>query len=146
MAQYLDCGKGQWVSPRDNTTTGPASPIQEPFTDYCSPVKSWRQMYSYDPVFNISAADQHLVLGGEVHMWSEQTDPTNLDDMLWPRAAAAGEVLWSGRTDAAGTNRSLLTAAPRLAEWRERLVRRGITAGPVQMIWCTQHDPNDCAE
>jgi hexosaminidase len=29
---------------------------------------------------------------GEVHIWSEQTDPINLDDMVWPRTSAAGEV------------------------------------------------------
>ncbi len=27
------------------------------------------------------------------HMWSEQTDPASLDGMVWPRAAAAAEVL-----------------------------------------------------
>ena len=121
------------------------SMIAEPFTDYCSPVKSWRQMYSYDPLHDIPAANQHLVLGGEVHMWTEQTDPVNLDEMIWPRAAAAAEVLWSGRQDATGTNRSLIAAAPRLAQWREHLVARGVQAGPVQMIWCTANDPNDCA-
>lgn len=141
---YLDCGRGQWVSPRENLST--PSVIAEPFTDYCSPLKSWRQMYSYDPLHQIAPADEHLVLGGEVHMWSEQTDPVNLDEMVWPRAAAAAEVLWSGRRDAAGTNRSLIAAAPRLAEWRERLVNRGVLAGPVQMIWCTQNDPDACAE
>ena len=35
--------------------------------------------------------------GGEVHMWNEQTDPVNLDSRVWPRAAAAAEVLWSGK-------------------------------------------------
>ena len=146
-SQYLDCGKGQWVSPRDGNGSTPASEvIVEPFTDYCSPTKSWRQMYRYDPLFNISADAAHLVLGGEVHMWNEQTDPVSLDNMVWPRAAAAAEVLWSGRTDAAGTNRSLLTAAPRLSEWRERLVARGVAAAPIQMVWCTQNDPDACAE
>jgi N-acetyl-beta-hexosaminidase len=132
------------VSPRENMST--PSVVQEPFTDYCSPLKSWRQMYSYDPLVNITAEKQHLIVGGEVHMWTEQTDPVNLDGMIWPRAAAAGEVLWSGRKDAAGTNRSLIAAAPRLAEWRERLVNRGVAAGPVQPLWCTQEDdPDSCA-
>ena len=26
-------------------------------------------------------------------MWAEQTDPVNVDRMIWPRAAAAAEVL-----------------------------------------------------
>ena len=78
------------------------------------------------------------MLGGEVAVWSETIDPENLETILWPRGSAAGEVLWSGRTDASGQNRSQLTAAPRLNEWRERLVARGIRASPVQMTFCLQ--------
>lgn len=78
-------------------------------------------------------------------MWSEQTDAVNLDDMVWPRASAAGEVLWSGRQDSSGKNRSQLDAAPRLAEMRERMVLRGVNCGPVQMIFCTQNDATECA-
>ena len=78
-------------------------------------------------------------------MWSEQTDPINLDANVWPRAAAAAENLWSGRTDDNGRNRTLLAASPRLAEMRERLVARGVGAGPVQMVFCTQHDASECS-
>lgn len=84
-------------------------------------------------------------MGGEVHIWSEQTDPVNLDDMVWPRASAAAEVLWSGRQDEAGQNRSQITAAPRLAEMRERMLLRGVRAGPVQMVFCTQANATECA-
>jgi len=80
-----------------------------------------------------------------VAVWSETIDPVNLDTLLWPRASAAGEVLWSGRTDASGQNRSQLTAAPRLNEWRERLVARGVRASPIQMIWCTQENATLCS-
>lgn len=90
-------------------------------------------------------AQHHLVLGGEVHIWSEQTDPVNFDGVVWPRASAAGEVLWSGRQDARGQNRSQLTAAPRLAEMRERMVNREVRAGPVQMVFCTQHNATECS-
>lgn len=72
-------------------------------------------------------------------MWSEQTDPVNLDDMVWPRACAAAEVLWSGPKDEQGRNRSQVEASPRLGQMRERMVLRGIGAGPVQMIYCTQN-------
>jgi hexosaminidase len=78
-------------------------------------------------------------------MWSEQTDAVNLDDNVWPRASAAGEVLWSGRQDASGQNRSQITAAPRLAEMRERMLSRGVKVGPVQMIFCTQANATECA-
>lgn len=85
------------------------------------------------------------MLGGEVHIWSEQTDAVNLDDMVWPRSSAAGEVLWAGRQDASGHNRSQIDAGPRLAEMRERMVLRGVRAGPVQMVFCTQADATECA-
>ncbi len=73
-------------------------------------------------------------------MWSEQTDPVNVDDMVWPRASAAGEVLWSGAKDpVTGGNRSQVEASPRLNEMRERMMHRGIRCGPVQMVFCTQN-------
>ena len=102
-------------------------------------------MYSYDPLGGVPENSTHLVLGGEAHIWSEQTDTVNLDQMVWPRTCAAGEVLWSGAKDASGQNRSQISAGPRLAEMRERMVNLGIHAGPVQMIFCTQGDPLTCS-
>jgi hexosaminidase len=96
-------------------------------------------MYAYDPLTGVPANLTHLVLGGEVHIWSEQTDPVNIDKQVWPRACAAAEVLWSGAKDENGQNRSQVTASPRLGEMRERLVARGIGAEPIQMPFCTQN-------
>ncbi|KAH8676847.1 putative cytochrome 52A4 [Tricladium varicosporioides] len=135
---YLDCGKGQWLNFGANSFKN-----FYPFNDYCSPVKNWRLVYSYDPLAGVPQDQVSLVLGGEVHIWSEQTDPVNLDDMVWPRASAAGEILWSGRQDANGQNRSQLDAAPRLAEMRERMVVGGIKCGPVQMVFCTQNNSTE---
>ena len=68
--------------------------------------------------------------------------------MLWPRACAAGippdnrvdegEILWSGRKDVNGVNRTLTDAAIRLQEFRERMVVRGIEAEPFAQQWCIQ--------
>ncbi|TVY28963.1 Beta-hexosaminidase, partial [Lachnellula hyalina] len=138
---YLDCGKGQWL----NFDNGASFQQFYPFADYCSPTKNWRLVYAYDPLAGVPANETHLVLGAEVHIWSEQTDPVNLDTTIWPRASAAGEVLWSGRQDASGQNRSQITAAPRLAEMRERMLARGIQLGPVQMVFCTQNNATECA-
>ncbi|KAI9775162.1 MAG: N-acetyl-glucosamine-6-phosphate deacetylase [Geoglossum umbratile] len=137
---YLDCGKGQWLN-----FQGDAFKQFYPFADYCSPTKSWRLIYAYDPIAGLTEDEAKLVIGGEVHIWSEQTDPVNLDDMVWPRASAAGEVLWSGSKDASGQNRTQVDASPRLAEMRERMVLKGIKCGPSQMIFCTQNDPTWCA-
>lgn len=130
---YLDCGKGQWLDFPLNSTQA-----FYPFADYCSPIKNWRLIYSYDPLDAVPKNATHLVLGGEVHIWAEQTDGVNFDDMVWPRASAAGEVLWSGAKTEAGLNRSQVEASPRLAEWRERMVHRGVKAGPIQPVFCTQ--------
>lgn len=72
-------------------------------------------------------------------MWAEQTDPINLDRMMWPRASAAAEILWSGAKDENGKNRSQIEASPRLSEMRERLVALGIGAEPIQMPYCTRN-------
>lgn len=102
-------------------------------------------MYSYDPLAGLTLNQTALVLGGEVHLWGEQIDPQDVDGMAWPRTAAAAEVLWSGRRDESGQNRSLVDATPRLAEFRERLVLRGIRAMPVQEVFCTQANATECA-
>lgn len=73
------------------------------------------------------------MLGGELAGWSESIDDATIDDILWPRASAAGEVLWSSPK-----GREQLEAAPRLAEFRERLIARGIKSGTVHMPFCTQ--------
>ncbi|KAI9697105.1 MAG: N-acetyl-glucosamine-6-phosphate deacetylase [Bogoriella megaspora] len=138
---YLDCGQGQWLDFYPNVSAS-----WWPFPDYCSPRKNWRLVYSYDPLANIPANETHLVLGGVVAIWSEQTDPINLDRQVWPRAAAAAEVLWSGAKDpVTGQNRSQVEASPRLADHRERLVARGVQAEPVHMVFCTQNG-TQCGE
>lgn len=126
--QYLDCGKGQWL---DFDPSASASAY--PYLDYCAPFHNWRLIYAYDPLSGVPEQHQHLVLGGEAHMWAEQTDAINLDRMIWPRGSAAAEVLWSGAKDATGRNRSQIDASPRLSEMRERLVGLGIGAEPIQM-------------
>ena len=132
---YLDCGHGQWL----DFYPGADSRAAWPYNDYCYPLHNWRVMYTLDPLDGVPEDLQHLVLGGETHIWSEQTDSVNLDNIVWPRACAAGEVLWSGAKDAAGQNRSQIIASPRLSEMRERLVARGIRAEPIQMPFCTQN-------
>ncbi|KAI4169535.1 MAG: hypothetical protein LQ343_005615 [Gyalolechia ehrenbergii] len=128
---YLDCGHGWFVDPEPSNH---GSPIRPPYLDHCSPYKNWRHIYAYDPVAEISQSQRHLVLGGEAHLWGELTDSVNLDGMLWPRVAAAAEVMWSapGKKPEESTTR-------RLADMRERLVMQGVGAGVVQMEWCLRY-------
>lgn len=133
---YLDCGFGAWADPDPSSPTT----IKDPYEDSCAPYKNWRRMYSYDPLRGISDDFQYLILGGEVHMWDELTDGMTLDSKLWPRVAAAAEVLWSGpgrQVDESVTRR--------LAEFRERLVARGVRSGVVQMEFCLRY-PGSCVQ
>ena len=131
---YLDCGHGGWIDPDPQN---PDSPVKSPYLDYCGPLKNWREVYSYDPLADIPKSQQHLVVGGEVHMWAEQTDGVSLDNDLWPRVSAAGEVLWRGK----GVVSEEVTR--RLAAMREWLVASGVAAGPVQVTWCLMY-PGNC--
>jgi hexosaminidase len=74
---YLDCGRGQWLDFYPSNAAG-----FWPFQDYCAPLHNWRVMYSYDPLNGVPKNMTHLVLGGETHIWSEQTDSANLDPMV----------------------------------------------------------------
>ncbi|KAI8369441.1 glycoside hydrolase superfamily [Radiomyces spectabilis] len=154
---YLDCGHGGWGG-NDHSYDEQVSPkIPKPLQaqlekfqvednyrppnwggsggDWCSPFKSWQRVYSYDPTFNLTKEEAQNVLGGEVALWSEQSDETVLDARLWPRTAAAAEVLWSGRFDATNVQRNVGDAMPRMFDWRYRLLRRGIRAEPLQPLW-----------
>ena len=48
-----------------------------------STFKTWQRVYSYDLTFNLTETEAQNVLGGEVAMWTEQTDGTSLDTRLW---------------------------------------------------------------
>jgi hexosaminidase len=116
-----------------NTSGGSPSQIKSPYLDYCQPYHNWRQVYTYNPTAGISPDLLAGIEGGEVLLWSEQTDPWDLDTKLWPRAAAAAEVLWSGVRDQS----MIANATRRLGEWRERIVTDlKIHASPVTMTWC----------
>lgn len=94
----------------------------------------WADFYENDPlnfVPNASAAEQALVVGGETTMWAECVDHVIFDSIVWPRAAAAAEKLWSPRT---ATQKATEEVGERLAEHRCRLVARGVRAAPINDI------------
>lgn len=92
-------------------------------------LEPWEQFYNVDileGVTNSSAIP--LILGGEVEMWAETADGSDVLQTIWPRAAAAAERQWS--YDAV-TNSSDPNVAPRLQAFRCLLLERGIPAAPV---------------
>ncbi|KAL5569146.1 hypothetical protein UlMin_025721 [Ulmus minor] len=91
----------------------------------------WYETYTAEPLEGIvDASEQKLVLGGEVCMWGETVDTSNVQQTIWPRAAAAAERLWS-RKESTSTGNFTLTALPRLQYFRCLLNRRGVQAAPV---------------
>lgn len=140
---YLDCGFGVFLDPYPtgtsppgvpyNTSGGLPSQLEAPYLDYCSPYHNWRSMYMFNPLEGIPDRLQSGIEGGESLMWSEQTDGIDLDFKLWPRAAAAAEVLWAGPREQA----MIADATWRLGQWRERIVLDDkIASSPVGMTWC----------
>ncbi|GAB2300190.1 Beta-hexosaminidase 2 [Dionaea muscipula] len=137
---YLDCGHGGFVgndSEYDQLQQGNGNG-----GSWCAPFKTWQTIYDYDITDGLSEEEEELVLGGEVALWSEQSDPTVLDGRIWPRAAAMAESLWSGNRDEEGRKR-YAEATDRLLEWRHRMVERGVKAEPIQPLWCVRN-PGMC--
>lgn len=57
-----------------------------------------REVHDFDPVpAGVTAEQAGLVRGAQANLWTEHVDsPRSVDYMLWPRACALAEVLWSG--------------------------------------------------
>lgn len=54
----------------------------------------WDRLYTAEPLEGINdITKQELVIGGEVCMWGETADPSNVQQTIWPRAAAAAGML-----------------------------------------------------
>ncbi|KAL6909977.1 hypothetical protein ACP4OV_001235 [Aristida adscensionis] len=90
---------------------------------------TWEGFYMNEPLTNISNPEQQrLVLGGEVCMWGEHIDASDIQQTIWPRAAAAAERLWTPIEKVAKDARSVTS---RLARFRCLLNERGVAAAPL---------------
>ncbi|XP_057424173.1 beta-hexosaminidase 1-like [Lotus japonicus] len=108
----------------------------------------WDVVYNAEPLEGIhKASEQELVLGGEVCMWGEKADTSDVQQTIWPRAAAAAERLWSPRHSTSAGN-SNQTALPRLQYFRCLLNRRGVPAAPVTNFYARASPvgPGSCFE
>jgi hexosaminidase len=69
---------------------------------YLDAQKTSEMMFLADPVpadTKLNSAQQQLILGGEVCMWSEQLDSETVDSRIWPRTMAIAERFWSPQSD-----------------------------------------------
>lgn len=90
---------------------------------------TWDQFYMNEPLTNITDPNQQkLVIGGEVCMWGETVDASDIEQTIWPRAAAAAERLWSSTDRIA---KRAQEAVGRLQYFRCLLNQRGVAAAPV---------------
>ncbi|XP_054475686.1 beta-hexosaminidase subunit alpha [Anoplopoma fimbria] len=103
------------------------------YINHISYGQDWRVSYNIQPLnFSGTEEQKKLVIGGEVCMWGEYVDATNLTPRLWPRASAAAERLWSDEKQTSSVDK----AFPRLQDFRCKLVRRGIRAEPLYVGHC----------
>ncbi|KAJ3499673.1 hypothetical protein NLG97_g144 [Lecanicillium saksenae] len=149
---YLDCGFGGYVTndPRYNVNENPDPTGATPSFNYggiggswCAPYKTWQRIYDYDFTQGLSEAQAKHVIGASSPLWSEQVDDTIISGKMWPRAAALGELVWSGNKDPKTGKKRTTTFTQRLLNFREYLVANGIGATPVVPKYCLQH-PHAC--
>ncbi|KAF5959305.1 hypothetical protein HYC85_000514 [Camellia sinensis] len=82
-----------------------------------------------EPLTNITnPKQQELVIGGEVCMWGEHIDGSDIEQTIWPCVAAAAERLWSPYDNLAKYPRQIIG---RLAHFRCLLNQRGVAAAPL---------------
>ncbi|XP_047331935.1 beta-hexosaminidase 3-like [Impatiens glandulifera] len=90
---------------------------------------TWEGFYMNEPLTNITNPNhQQLVLGGEVCMWGENIDGSDIEQTIWPRAAAAAERLWTPYNKLAKDPREVVE---RLSHFRCLLNQRGVAAAPL---------------
>ncbi|XP_063441948.1 beta-hexosaminidase subunit beta-like [Mytilus trossulus] len=96
------------------------------WTDYylCDPT---HHNIKYQPsLINDLKRREDKILGGEVCLWSEYITSESLMSVMWPRASAAAERLWSSSSVV-----SIQSAGRRLQEHRCRMLRRGLQVGHI---------------
>lgn len=90
---------------------------------------TWDGFSSDEPLTNITKPEeQALVLGVEVCMWGEHIDGSDIEQTIWPRAAAAAGRLWTPYDNLAKNPREVTA---RLAHFRCLLNQRGVAAAPL---------------
>ncbi len=91
---------------------------------------SWEEIYLNNPFFLSRSSDEKIpMMGVSVSLWGEQIDQTNLDQQLWPKAAAFAESVWRFNENRPPDN--IANARYRLIFTREDILRLGVFASPM---------------
>ncbi|KAI5956611.1 HEX1 [Candida jiufengensis] len=137
---YLDCGHGGFLT---NDKRYIDKPENDKFNSgqagsWCGPYKTYQRIYSFDFLKNLTEEEKELVIGAEAALWSEQVDSNVLTSMIWPRAAALSELLWSGHS-----LDGLREFTPRIFRFRELLAKLNYKVPPLASKYCLL-SPNAC--
>ncbi|ELT93601.1 hypothetical protein CAPTEDRAFT_180694 [Capitella teleta] len=98
--------------------------------------EDFREYYAIEPTnFTTDPELQALVVGGEACIWAEYLDGTNILSLLWPRASAIAERLWSAKEV-----NDIEEAKYRLDQQRCRMLRRGIPTKPIMNGYCGDYE------
>ncbi|KAI7742824.1 hypothetical protein M8C21_005664 [Ambrosia artemisiifolia] len=91
----------------------------------------WQTFYMNEPLENITKPEQQkLVIGGEVCAWAEHIDVSDIEQTIWPRAAAAAERLWTVPDKLAKDPNDVTS---RISNFRCLLNQRGVAAAPLNL-------------
>jgi len=86
----------------------------------------WDAFYGVDILAGVTNASAvPLVLGGQVCMWGETADAASVQSIIWPRAAAFAERVWTN--DPAASAKSWATVT-RFSQLRCAMLERGVPA------------------
>ncbi|KAL0402584.1 UNVERIFIED_CONTAM: Beta-hexosaminidase 3 [Sesamum latifolium] len=102
-----------------------------------------QDFYTNEPLTNITdPRQQALVLGGEVCAWAEHIDASDIEQTIWPRAAAAAERLWTSYEKLAKDPEQV---RGRLSFFRCLLNQRGVAAAPLDGLGrAAPEEPGSC--
>jgi hexosaminidase len=125
---YLDCGDSGWAFAGGY---------------WCQPYHEWYHIYNYihdvTNLWSLTEEEKYKkIVGSETLIWTEKTDDLLISQKVWPRSAALAEALWSDPQD------GWYAADARMQQWRNKLVKRGIEAEPLQPFWCQQRAGDVC--
>ncbi len=102
--------------------------------EYIGGLLSLKKVYAFDPCGGIPAYREQRVLGGQANLWSEYVwGQKDLEWKLYPRVCAMAEAVWSQPA-----RKDFSAFSERLKIHRDRLIRLGINAAPVQPPFAAQ--------
>ncbi|XP_064635100.1 beta-hexosaminidase subunit beta-like [Lineus longissimus] len=98
--------------------------------------EDWRNFYECEPEnYTGGPLTDGSILGGEATIWTQYIDGPNMVPLMWPRASAMAERLWSPKE-----TRDIDYALYRLDEHRCRMLRHDVPSQPLTSGYCGEYE------